>query len=249
MDILGFIERNKFSIIGVFSVYAFIFIWSNWVVIETAVPQPPPNEEVVAYLDFSKEEETIEVQDPNQIENTETGEIQDVAANVNQEKTTYTNTFSKSKADQEVWNELKAMEANEFSNLKKDNPSLITPKNGEEGPDVNPNLVKENADKNNKAGYGMDVVATVYYELKNRNVLSEKKPSYLCKEEGIVRVNIKVNQKGQVVTTEIDEAKTNTQNSCLRNAALEYAALWKFNQDFNDLVRKQGWIEFRYQAQ
>lgn len=248
MDILGFIERNKFSLIGVFSAYAFIFIWSNWVIIETAVPQPPPNDEVVAYLDFS-EEEIQEEQPENQEMNPQNmGEMSNVAANVNQEKTTYTNAFSKSQTDADVWNELKSMEASEFSALKADNPKLIDPKSLEKN-EVNPNLVKENAEKNDKAGYGMDVVATAYYKLDNRNALSEKKPSYLCKDEGIVRVTIKVNQKGQVIGTEIDESHTNTNNECLRNAALEYAGKWKFNQDFNDILKKQGWIEFRYQAQ
>jgi TonB family protein len=146
-----------------------------------------------------------------------------------------------------VWEELKAMEAQEFKNLGQDNPNLIDPNANEKT--INPNLVKEDATTNENAGFGKDVVATVYYKLENRNVLTEKKPSYLCKSEGVVRVSIKVNQKGQVVTAEIDEGHTNTSNTCLRDAALEYAKLWKFNQDFTDAIRKQGWIEFRYEAQ
>ena len=164
-----------------------------------------------------------------------------------QEKTTYTNSFSKSKAEKEVWDELKAMEAAEFESLKGDNPTPVTKQ--DKADNTNPNLVKEGAEKNDKAGYGMDVQAIVSYYVKDRNVLIDKKPSYLCKSEGVVRVNIKVNQKGQVVSKTIDESKTNTQNECLRNAALEYAGLWKFNQNFNDEIRKQGWIEFKYQAQ
>lgn len=248
MGMVDFIERYKFSLIGVFAVYAFILIWANWFVIETVIPSKMPNEEVIAILDYTEQEDTKDPQETSQENLTENGQpMTNVAANATQEKTTYTNQFSKSQADQEVWNELKAMEAAEFKNVGQDNPNLIDPSNNEKS--VNPNLVKEDAQTNENASYGMDVVATVYYKLENRNVLSEKKPSYLCKTEGIVRVTIKVNQKGQVVTTEIDESHTNTQNTCLRDAALEYAKLWKFNQNFNDEIRKQGWIEFRYEAQ
>lgn len=249
MGMFDFIERYKFSLIGVFAVYAFILIWANWFVIETVIPAKISDEEVIAILDYSETEETQNPEETLQDQMTENSQpMTNVAANATQEKTTYTNQFSKSQADQEVWNELKAMEAAEFKNLGQDNPDLIDPSNSNEK-NINPNLVKEDAQTNDKASYGMDVVATVYYKLDNRSVLSEKKPSYLCKNEGIVRVTIKVNQKGQVVTTEIDESHTNTQNTCLRDAAMEYAKLWKFNQDFNDDIRKQGWIEFRYEAQ
>ena len=44
-------------------------------------------------------------------------------------------------------------------------------------------------------------------------------------------IKIKVNQKGNVVTTDIDEQKTNTKNDCLRNEALKYAKRWRFNQN------------------
>lgn len=250
MTVVNFIERYKFSLIGVFATYAFITIWSNWFVIETSIPPDLPNEEVMAILDYTEDKKeptpTTPEETPQDIPSENGQPMTNVAANATQEKTTYTNNFSKSKADQEVWEELKAMEAQEFKSVSQDNPDLVDPN---ENKNSNPNLVKEDAEDNSNASYGMDVVATVYYKLDNRNVLSEKKPSYLCKSEGIVRVTIKVNQKGQVVTAEIDESKTNTQNPCLRNAALEYAQLWKFNQDFDDTIRKQGWIEFRYAAQ
>ncbi len=260
MKVFDFIERNKFSVLGTLAFHVFIFVWSNWHVIETAVPQPE-KERVVAVMDFSidkpeKKEPEINPDDPNQIvPNENNAQMENVSANVSQEKTTYTNSnasnFSKAQAEKEVWEELKAMEAAEFNALQQGKTiSDKTSKNQENNEnEVSQNLVKENVEKNDKAGYGMDVVASVYFELKGRNLLSDKKPSYVCKNEGIVRVIIKVNQKGQVVSKAIDESKTNTQNECLRNAALEYAGLWKFNQNFNDEIRKQGWIEFRYKAQ
>lgn len=248
MQVFELIERFKFSIIGVMILYVSVFVWSNWFIVKTSFPQEF-QDEIVAVLDFSIDP----VENDSKTENEEStssdnnSNLMNVSANVTQEKTTYTNSFSKSQAEQEVWDELKAMEAAEFEALKGDNPEAITKSDKEDN--TNPNLVKEGADNNDKAGYGMDVQAIVSYYVKDRNVLIDKKPSYLCKSEGIVRVNIKVNQKGQVVSKTIDESNTNTQNECLRNAALEYAGLWKFNQNFKDELRKQGWIEFKYQAQ
>jgi outer membrane biosynthesis protein TonB len=248
MQFFNFIEKFKFSIIGVLILYVSVFVWSNWLIVKTNVPQEI-KDETIAVLDFSKDpvvEEEIPENPENPINPNNTN-LENVSANIEKEKTTYTNSFSKSQAEKEVWDELKAMEAAEFNSLKGDNPKEIEKSKPDDN--SNPNLVKEGASKNDKAGYGMDVQAIVTYYVKDRNVLSDKKPSYLCKSEGIVRVNIKVNQKGQVVSKSIDESKTNTQNECLRNAALEYAGLWKFNQNFNDELRKQGWIEFKYQAQ
>ncbi len=248
MQVLDIIERFKFSIIGVLLLYVGIFVWSNWVVVKTAIPVPF-EDEVVAVLDFSNDPipTAVPLQENEQPVSPNNAEMKNVSANMEKEKTTYTNAFSKAQAEKEVWDELKAMEAAEFNALKADNPSEISKTDPSEN--TNPNLVKEGAEKNDNAGYGMDVQAIVSYYVPERNALTEKKPSYLCKSEGIVRVNIKVNQKGQVVSKTIDEGKTNTQNVCLRNAALEYAGLWKFNQNFNDELRKQGWIEFKYQAQ
>ncbi len=248
MQFFNLIEKFKFSIIGVLILYVSIFVWSNWFIVKTNVPQEI-KDETIAVLDFSKDPvlEDENTDKTQELQNSNNANLENISANVEKEKTTYTNSFSKSQAEKEVWDELKAMEAAEFNSLKGDNPELIDKSKPDNN--TNPNLVKEGAEKNDNAGYGMDVQAIVTYYVKDRNALTEKKPSYLCKSEGIVRVNIKVNQKGQVVSKTIDEAKTNTQNECLRNAALEYAGLWKFNQNFNDVLRKQGWIEFKYQAQ
>ena len=56
-------------------------------------------------------------------------------------------------------------------------------------------------------------------------------------------------RNGKVIQFEVDESNTNTSNNCLRNQALEYASKWRFTQDFNDEIKKQGWIEFNYLAQ
>ena len=175
MIFFDIIKRFRSSILGVAFLYVGIFVWSNWYVVETSIPQPP-QEEIVAVLDFSKDPIPVQELPPdptNPVENPNNSEMKNVSANVTQEKTTYTNSFSKAQAEKEVWEELKAMEAAEFNALKSDNPTEIDKKDPKEADNSNPNLVKKGVDKNDKAGYGMDVQAVVSYYLKDRNVLSD----------------------------------------------------------------------------
>jgi hypothetical protein len=269
---LKFIERNKFSIIATLIVHVGLYVWFN---VQIIFKDYGPGERVVAVLDFSNEEvaeETQKLEEEEQVENDPTastpiigGNAMNVTANVAQEKTTYTSTptsFNKKSIDQQVWEELKAMESAEFSALggtqkggvgtsggsttgSKDKSTINSKENGKE---INPNLVKADAEKNDNAGYGADVQAIASFNVPGRSPLKKATPSYKCKVEGTVRVLIKVDQKGKVLTPEIDETKTNTQNICLREEALDYVRKWVFNQDFNGPLRVSGWIEFKYVA-
>jgi outer membrane biosynthesis protein TonB len=248
LKFFDFIIRNKFSVSITLLIHLIVFIVTNSQVIELGVISHESELETVAIMDFSEQPQDDKIPaNPNEapIPNSVISNIQNVAADQNQEKTTYTNTFSKSDADQAVMDELKGMEAAEFAKLQQDNPELI---NISENPerDVNPNLVKTDANKNDKAGYGKEVSATADYSVTNRKHLTKKIPSYVCINQGTVTVDIKVNQKGEVISQSIDESKTNTDNLCLRDNSLEYARKWKFNQDFNGPLRSSGWIQFTF---
>lgn len=208
------------------------------------------NERVVMHLDFSEEENKTEENSTSDETNELDGSspLTNVAANANQEKTTYTNqSFSKSKADQEVLDELKQLEADEFNSIEHNEELDNTNQNNNRN--IDNGLVKEDAETNENASYGNDVRATASYYLPNRTPQHKPTPSYKCTSEGIVTLKIKVNQKGRVASLAIDETKTNTQNECLRNEALKYAKKWRFTQDFNDAPKKSGWIKFTYVSQ
>jgi len=256
MIFFDFILRNKYSVLGTLIIHLLFFVYSNIQVIEFTVHREPETE-IVAVMDFSKTEadDTVEeevTESNNENNATASQNLQNVAVNQTQEKTTYTNAFSKSEADQSIMDELKAMEAAEFAALSGDNPTLNDNSDNSDADiqtNINPNLVKEGAEENDKAGYGKDVKATANYKLDGRVVQTQKTPSYICQTEGVVRVNIKVNQKGAVVSQTINESKTNTSNECLRANAIKYARKWKFDQKFSDPQRVQGWIEFSFVAQ
>lgn len=206
-------------------------------------------------LDFTENEDNTneKIINNNTDKNTEKHEntdISNVVSNVENKKTTYTKkSFNKSELEKEVWEELNKLEQDEINlinnskskeekNYKKDNNKEIENK-----------PYKENSEINKKAEYGNDIKATASYFLKNRKSQYNPTPSYKCTSEGIVTVEIKVNQKGKVVSVSIDESKTDTKDDCLRNEAISYAQKWKFTQNFNDENRKEGWIKFTYISQ
>lgn len=250
MNFFEYIEQHKFSILITVGVHIVIFVWLNLQLV-VSVPYVA-NERVVMQLDFSETEE--EVEEPENLENNEenlensTSPLTNVTANANQEKTTYTNqSFSKTQADQEVLDELKRLESEEFNSIE--HPEENNEDKQQDKETVDKALVRKNADENENASYGNDVKATASYYLPNRKPQRKPTPSYKCKAQGIVTITIKVNQKGSVVSTSIDESKTNTQNECLRSEAVIYAKRWRFTQDFNDEARKEGWIKFTYASQ
>ena len=251
MNAIDFIEKHKFGILGTIALHIVVFIWLNIQVVEYGVYEP--KNKILAVLDYTNEEEDpqdepIEVLDENgnPIEST----LLNVAANENQEKTTYTDeSFSKNQADKDVWEELKQMEAEEYNSI---NENKDTPKdNPKDNKDktIDENLVNADAEKNEAASYGADVKAIASYFLEGRSTRSEGVPSYKCRVEGVVVIDIKVNQKGEVIARTINESKTNTQNDCLRSEAINYSKMWRFTQDFDDSMRKNGWIKFTYVAQ
>lgn len=248
MSFFEYIERHKFSILGTIAIHIVILVWMNLQLVNTTPYKA--NERVVMHLDFSEEENETEENSTSDETNELDGSapLTNVTANANQEKTTYTNqSFSKSKADQEVLEELKKLEADEFNSIEHNEENESNP--DKDKPKVDNNLIKENAETNENARYGNDVRATASYYLPNRTPQHKPTPSYKCTSEGIVTLKIKVNQKGRVASLAIDETKTNTQNECLRNEALKYAKKWRFTQDFNDVAKKSGWIKFTYVSQ
>ncbi len=233
MNFFEYIERHKFSILGTIGAHIIILVWLNLQIV-VSVPYVA-NERVVIELDFSEEEEETETS-TEEIENhgiENSNQLTNVVTNANQEKTTYTNqSFSKSQADEEILNELKRLESEEFNSIEHSENKENKPE--KENRNIDNNLIKEDAKTNENAGYGNDVKATASYYLPNRTPQRKPTPSYKCTTEGIVTIKIKVNQKGRVISASIDESRINTKSECLRTEALTHAKRWRLTQNFND---------------
>ena len=241
MNILDAIVKYNHGIIGTLAVHMILFVWFN--VENMSFTVINPKEKVVAVLDYLDDSPQIEIDETSSdLPAIVSEKAKNVTANANLEKTTFTSSFDTEKADQQVLDELKKLEADEFENIRFDNPKLIEEQNST----INQQLIDEQAQENKEASFGKDVIATASYSLKGRTALIKKIPSYQCKQQGVVRIRIKVSQKGKVVFYEVDPNLSSTNSECLLSSALNYAKQWRFSQDFEDELKKSGWVEFKF---
>ena len=236
MNILVLIEKYQNAIIGTLIVHVLIFVWLNVQNVSFYVIQP--KEKIVATLDFT--EKLIEPIANSKINNPliKDVELTNSASNYDQKKEI--SASQKKYLSQEVIDEVKNYEKKQFDDFGKDNPTIKEKAKVQE-------IIPENEIVNKSLGKTSN--ATAKYFCKDRNMRVQQIPSYMCNETGTVRLNIKVSPKGEVTDCKIDDALTNTSNSCLIKNALNYAKNWKFNQDFSKTQRQIGWIEFIYISQ
>jgi len=236
MNFLVLIEKYQNAIIGALIVHVLIFVWLNVQNVSFYVIKP--KEKIVATLDFT--EKLIESTAESSINNSliEDVELTNSASNYDQKKEI--SASQKEYLSQEVIDEVKNYEKKQFDDFGKDNPTIKEKAKVQE-------IVTGNEIVNKSLGKTSN--ATAKYFCEDRNMRVQQIPSYMCNETGTVRLNIKVSPKGEVTDCKIDEALTNTSNSCLIKNALNYAKNWKFNQDFSKTQKQIGWIEFIYISQ
>ena len=236
MNFLVLIEKYQNAIIGALIVHVLIFVWLNVQNVSFYVIKP--KEKIVATLDFT--EKLIESTAESRINNSliEDVELTNSASNYDQKKEI--SASQKEYISQEVIDEVKNYEKKQFDDFGKDNPTIKEKAKVQE-------IVTGNEIVNKSLGKTSN--ATAKYFCEDRNMRVQQIPSYMCNETGTVRLNIKVSPKGEVTDCKIDNALTNTSNSCLIKNALNYAKNWKFNQDFSKTQKQIGWIEFIYISQ
>ena len=236
MKILHFIEKHQNAIAATLMIHVFIFVWLNMQHISFYTIKP--KEKVVATLDFTldqlieMETQEEELDDENVLDPT------NLTSNFDSDKPIH-KSIQAQKIEQEVLNELTRFENETFNTLSKDNPTLIESKI----PDKNQNneVQSKSVEKMNEA--------IAKYFVEGRYTLIQNVPSYLCNSSGKVRLIIKINQKGIVTDCKVDDAKTTTKDECLISNAIKYTRNWKFNSDFKQGNRMDGWVEFIYLSQ
>ena len=202
MNFLVLIEKYQNAIIGALIVHVLIFVWLNVQNVSFYVIQP--KEKIVATLDFT--EKLIVPTAENRINNSliEDVELTNSASNYDQKKEI--SASQKEYLSQEVIDEVKNYEKKQFDDFGKDNPTIKEKAKVQE-------IVIENEIVNKSLGKTSN--ATAKYFCEDRNMRVQQIPSYMCNETGTVRLNIKVSPKGEVTDWKIDDALSNTSNSCL----------------------------------
>ena len=130
---------------------------------------------------------------------------------------------------------------------------------GEEQPkelyDKSKIVSKEESDKFKKANEilkkqldkdGNNARSTMAYSLKDRNLLNNPTPIYLCQEGGKIVVTINVNSKGEVTDAFVNTSSS-SENECLEDNAIEYAMKAVFNEDYSK-KEQIGTITFVFQG-
>ena len=88
---------------------------------------------------------------------------------------------------------------------------------------------------------------TVSYELSGRRHTHMPSPVYRCRAGGTIVVNIVVNNNGYVVTAAIDRGRSNSEDPCLVDAAIQNAERSRFDRSTN--AQQRGSITYVFQPQ
>jgi len=89
----------------------------------------------------------------------------------------------------------------------------------------------------------------IYYSLENRYEVRLPVPVYKCEGEGIVEVQIVVDQRGRVVQVGVDNLGDSLNEICLAEAAKAAALSTRFNSNFEAPARQRGTITYHFQPQ
>ncbi len=72
--------------------------------------------------------------------------------------------------------------------------------------------------------------SSISFSLRGRNAVAIPNPIYTCDLRGKIVVNIRVNAEGRVINTSINKGSSSSNNECLTEKALEYAANARFSR-------------------
>jgi tRNA pseudouridine55 synthase len=178
-------------------------------------------------------------------------ELRNLIANENSERSSDARSYrgmSSSQMKEQVYNDLKAMEAEEFARLNDGSTDYtVAPKTQGNQQDKSTFKKGENdwfKEQQNKSYSGP---VTASFNMKGREPLDNPIPTYRCKTNGVVVVLISIDELGKVVDARIQEGSSSS-NSCLREESVFYAKKWRF--DYSSSKRKQdGTITFTFNRQ
>ena len=232
------------GITGTIVIHLILLLFLNF----KTLPEVAVTNEVL--MDFSESSETIPEEQPKNLEKTdEYGRpITNVAADVNSE-TQRSSDMNRNRLNNEVDEMIKDLE-NEYKNeATRTAEALENLENERKERLTKNNLFDENADDVEAVQGEKGIRASAKWSLSDRKNFDLPAPSYVCRGEGEVHVSIKVNKNGEVTSVNIVEAKTNTNDECLRGKALSYAKRARFNDDYSAASAQKGWIHFSYSKQ
>ena len=207
MKLLFYVEKYQNAIIGTLIIHVLLFVWLNIQSVSFYVIKP--KEKTITTIDYTDLEINKAKIKENLIGDKKEIEISNVASNFDQEKPL--SASQKKQLEFDVIKDLEKFEKNQFNELKKDNPTLI----------INDESIEKNKNEVINKSVEKTTTAIAKYLVEGRHMIFQKIPSYLCNASGVVRIDIKVNQKGEVTDCKINSENTDTKNEIGRASCRE----------------------------
>ncbi len=112
------------------------------------------------------------------------------------------------------------------------------------------NIMYESEEKQKNDDQGVfEGQTNIFYSLENRYHLRLPVPVYKCEGEGVIEVQIVVDQRGHVVQAQVPDLGDSMNDICLAEAAKTAALETRFNSNFDAPLHQQGTITYYFQAQ
>ena len=200
-------------------------------------------------MDMLQEEPLPEEQLPP--EQQSNAELRNLIANENSERSSEAKSYrgmSSAQMKEQVYNDLKTMEAEEFARLNNGASDYTVANKSQGGQQEKSSFQKGENDwfkeQQNKSYSGP---VTASFNMKGREPMDNPIPTYRCKTNGAVVVLVTIDELGKVVDARVQEGSSST-NTCLREESVKYASKWRF--DYSGSKRKQdGTITFTFNKQ
>lgn len=253
-NILDYIEKYKFAILGTVLFHILVFAYTNFATVKRPYKIPEPEVEMELPLeDVIVDPEMMKLLEMNKDQPNISEEVYNVSSDANDDREKSFEEFSTQALDEDVNKTVEELEqeykeywASQHEGEGSDANSSADIDAEEKDNKVNQNKQGTNIQNNGDKAFAGPVM--VEYDLKNRKAFSLPSPGYTCNGSGTVVINIRVDKAGEVKSASYNEAASSRATECMINKALAYAKKSRFNlasgSQFQD-----GYITYIFQGQ
>lgn len=249
------IEKYKFGIIATLMVYIGIFMYLQMDTYDHYFEIKAFNES--AYVD-DKEEVEVDKDNIQVPQDFETGDIKNMANDVNDTRDRSYENYAYNNNAADVEQSVKDLEKQFYNEAGGDAERKKIEQQMKDRQDQQTTTTKTTPNTqpyNNGGDVAYKGKTMVDYSLKDRQPFQNNRwyvrnPGYTCGYgSGVVHVDIKVNQNGNVTSAEYNPSKSNGASSCMIQKAVEYAKKSRFAYSSKAATSQSGWIQYTFVSQ
>lgn len=253
-NFLDLIERYKFGLIAALATYIGIFMYLQMDSYTAYFPIKPFHDG--SYVDIPKDDISLDKENIEIPDNYQPGDMKNMVSDANDDRKSSMTDYSDRRSSKDVENDVRNLEKQFYNDAggdaerKKIQEQMDARKNDPKQTSTNPNNTSQSGSDNKYGGNTM-----VDFSLTSRNPFQNntwyvRNPGYTCGYgSGVIVVDIKVNQNGNVISAELNAGKSSGGNECMINKALEYAKKSRFNYSGSAPKTQSGWIKYTFVSQ